>query len=165
MLSLICFLKLKRMQVNMKKFMQFLLFITLLFSSTFILAQSGSAVGKWKTIDDETGKEKSVVEIYKKDDGKYYGKIIKLFNPDKQDAVCDKCDEEDPRFNQKVLGMEILTEMELDEEDQEYEDGEILDPNNGKVYDCKLWVEDGKLQVRGYVLFFHRTQEWLPWTE
>lgn len=121
-----------------------------------------SIIGKWKTIDDETGNPKSIVEIFQKDDGKFYGKIIKLFRKEGEDPdpVCDKCDEEDARYNQKLIGMEIITELEKDD-DFEYEDGEILDPKNGKVYDCKLWVEDGKLQVRGYVLFFHRTQEWL----
>jgi uncharacterized protein (DUF2147 family) len=124
-----------------------------------------SITGKWKTIDDETGQPKSVVEIYQKDDGKYYGKIIKLFRKEGQDPdpVCDKCDEDDPRYNQKILGMEIITELEKDGD--EYEDGEILDPKKGKVYDCKLWVEDGKLQVRGYLFVFHRTQEWIKYTE
>ena len=56
--------------------------------------------------------------------------------------------------------MTIITDMEMD--GAEWEDGEILDPENGKVYDCKLWIEDGKLKVRGYVAFFYRTQTWFP---
>ncbi len=117
-----------------------------------------SIVGKWKTIDDETGKEKSIVEIYLKD-GKAFGKIIKLFREpnEDQDPICDLCT--DYRKDKKVLGMTIITDMVKD--DDEWEDGEILDPKNGKIYDCKLWVEDGKLQVRGYVAFFFRTQTWL----
>lgn len=92
-------------------------------------------------------------------DGKAYGKIVKLFRePDEdQDPICDDCT--DYRKNQKVLGMTIITDMVLD--DDEWEDGEILDPKNGKIYDCKLWVEDGKLMVRGYIAFFFRTQTWL----
>ena len=88
---------------------------------------------------------------------------MKLFRKpgEDPDPICDKCDEDDPRYNQKILGMTIITDMEFQEDDNEWEDGEIMDPKKGKVYDCKLWVEDGKLQVRGYVLFFHRTQEWL----
>lgn len=129
---------------------------------SFCFADDHPIVGKWKTIDEE-GKAKSVVEIYQKEDGKFYGKIVKIFREDKQDAVCTEVDEDDPRYNQKILGMEIITEMEKDE--NEYNDGQIFDPNKGKEYDCKLWVENGKLQVRGYVLFFHRTQEWLPYQE
>jgi len=55
--------------------------------------------------------------------------------------------------------MTIINDMVFD--DDEWEDGEILDPKKGKTYDCKLWVENGKLQVRGYIAFFYRTQEWL----
>ncbi len=143
----------------------FLTIVALAFSILSQAQDSKSIVGKWKTIDDETGKEKSVVEIFKKSDGKYYGKIIKLFRKagEDPDPVCDKCDEDDPRYMKKLVGMEILTGLEQDGD--EYDDGEILDPKKGKVYDCKLWVENGKLQVRGYLLFFHRTQEWLKYDE
>lgn len=118
--------------------------------------------GKWKTIDDETGKPKSIVEIYEKD-GKAYGKVIKLFREphEDQDPICDKCT--DDRKDKKVLGMEIIRAMEKD--DDEWEDGTIMDPKKGTVYDCKMWVEDGKLQVRGYIAFFFRTQTWLPYKE
>ncbi|MCB0729882.1 MAG: DUF2147 domain-containing protein [Ignavibacteriae bacterium] len=125
-------------------------------------AQHDEITGLWKTIDDETGQPKSVVKIYLKD-GKLFGDIVKLFRKpgEDPDPICDKCDDDDPRKDQKVLGMTIITDMEFQDGDNEWEDGEILDPKKGKVYDCKLWVENEKLQVRGYVLFFHRTQEWL----
>ena len=115
--------------------------------------------GKWKTIDDNTGKARSIVEITQKD-GKAFGTILKLFREPGEDLdpICDDCT--DYRKNKKVIGMTIITEMEKDGD--EWEDGEILDPENGKVYDCKLWVEDGKLKVRGYVVFFFRTQTWFP---
>jgi len=131
-------------------------------SSISTFAQHEEITGLWKTIDDETGRVKSVVKIYLKD-GKLFGDIVKLFRlPDEdQDPTCSKCDDDDSRKDQKILGMTIITDMELDVDDNEWEDGEILDPKKGKTYDCKLWVEDGKLQVRGYVLFFHRTQEWI----
>lgn len=120
-----------------------------------------SIFGKWKTIDDETGEAKSIVEIYEKE-GKAYGKIIQLFREPQldQDPSCSKCPDE--RKNQKVIGMEIIRDLELD--DDEWEDGTILDPKTGKVYDCKLWVDEdnpNKLQVRGYVAIFFRTQTWL----
>ncbi len=128
---------------------------TLFVSNTY----AQSIIGKWKTIDDETGKEKSIVEIYMKD-GKAFGKIIKLFRgpEEDQDPICDVCT--DYRKDKKIIGMTVVTDMVKDGD--EWDDGEILDPNNGKIYDCKLWLEDGKLQVRGYVAFFFRTQTWLP---
>ncbi|UXP33841.1 DUF2147 domain-containing protein [Reichenbachiella agarivorans] len=121
-----------------------------------------SIVGKWKTIDDESGKPKSVVEIFQKGD-KYYGKVIKLYRTsgEEQDPICVECSTKDDRYKQKVIGMEII--RDLIKSDNEYEDGTILDPENGKIYDCKLWVEDGKLQVRGYISFLFRTQTWLPY--
>lgn len=125
-----------------------------------------SVVGKWRTIDDETGKPKSVVEIYKKGDV-YEGKILKLFREphEEQDPICDDCDEDDPRYNQKVIGMVIIKDMKYYSEDEELNDGTILDPKDGTVYDCKIWLgEDGKLNVRGYVLFLFRTQTWEPYS-
>ena len=146
----------------MKKLLSLIAFLLFILSIS-LSAQHEEITGLWKTIDDEIpGRVKSVVKIYIKD-GKLYGDVVKLFRlpEEDQDPVCDKCDDDDPRKDQKVLGMTIITEMVLDEDDNEWEDGEILDPKKGKVYDCKLWVENNKLQVRGYVLFFHRTQEWL----
>ena len=139
-----------------------LTFICAVLFSVTINAQHEDITGLWKSIDDETGEPKSIVEIYI-ENGKLYGDIVKLFRKpgEDPDPVCDKCDEDDPRYNQKIIGMTIIKDMEYQKDDNEWEDGEILDPKKGKVYDCKLWVEDGKLQVRGYVLFFHRTQEWL----
>ena len=138
-----------------------LISIILLFVSMGIAAQS--VTGKWKTIDDETKRAKSIVEIYE-EDGKLYVKILELFRePDEDpDPICDLCDEDDDRKDQKVNGMVIIRDMEKD--DDEWEDGTILDPNNGKVYDCKLWVDEedpNLLNVRGYIAFFFRTQIWL----
>ncbi|MEN8192819.1 MAG: DUF2147 domain-containing protein [Bacteroidota bacterium] len=144
----------------------FLIVISMMFLSNVLFAQHEEITGLWKTIDDETGRVKSVVKIYLQD-GKLFGDIVKLFRLPEEDPdpICDECDEDDPRKDQKMLGMTIITDMELDEDDNEWEDGEILDPKKGKVYDCKLWVEDGKLQVRGYIAFFFRTQEWIRYEE
>jgi len=139
-----------------------ILLLVLMISTSTLFAQHEDITGLWKTIDDETNKPKSVVKIYIQD-GKLYGDVVKLFRKEGEDPdpICDKCDQDDPRYNQKILGMTIITDMEYQKDDNEWEDGEIMDPKKGKIYDCKLWVENGKLQVRGYVLFFHRTQEWL----
>ncbi len=122
--------------------------------------QSQEIIGKWKTIDDETGKQKSIVEIYVKE-GEVYGKILELFrSPEEdQDPYCDKC--EDDRKDQRVIGMEILRKMVKD--DDKWEDGEICDPKDGKIYDCKMWIDEDNpdvLNVRGYILFLYRTQQW-----
>jgi uncharacterized protein (DUF2147 family) len=137
------------------------LLLLVLLSSVDAIGQS--VLGKWKTIDDNTNKARSIVEIYEMD-GKVFGKVEKLFRePDEDpDPICEECDDSDDRKNQKVIGMEILRDME--KEGDEYEDGTILDPENGKVYDCKIWVDPdhpNKLNVRGYVAFFFRTQVWV----
>lgn len=116
--------------------------------------------GKWKSVDEETGEPRSVVDIYEKD-GKVYGKIIKLFrDPDQDpDPICDDCPEDDPRHNEKIIGMEIIKSLE--KEGNEYVDGTVLDPEKGKIYDCKIWLEEGKLKIRGYWGPFYRTQTWV----
>lgn len=128
----------------------------------FALAgQAQSIVGKWKTIDDETGKPKSVVEIVERN-GKYYGKVVRLFRTaaEDQDPVCDKCPTDDDRYKKKIIGMEILRNLIKD--DDEYSEGTIIDPNNGKIYRCKVWLEGNNLKLRGYLGPFFRTQTWLP---
>jgi uncharacterized protein (DUF2147 family) len=117
-----------------------------------------SIIGKWKTIDDETGEAKSIVEIYE-ESGKIYGKVLEILNPDKRDGICEKCN--DDRKDKPVLGMLIINGLEKD--DDEYRGGKILDPEKGKEYKCKLWLDaanQNKLYVRGYVAFFYRTQNW-----
>ena len=115
-----------------------------------------SIVGKWKTIDDKTGKVKSQVEIYQ-NGNQFFGKIIEITDPVKQEALCTECSGD--QNGKKILGMLIINN--LTKEDDEYGDGTILDPNNGKVYDCKVWLDEaGELQVRGYIGWFFRTQTW-----
>lgn len=127
------------------------------------MAQS-DVTGLWKTIDDETGEAKSVVSIYEKD-GKIYGKIVKLFRKpgEDPDPLCVKCPEDDPRFNQKIIGMEIISGLK--KEGNEYSGGTVLKPGDGDIYRCKIWAQDGKLMVRGYLGFFYRTQEWEKYSD
>ncbi|MFD1217183.1 MULTISPECIES: DUF2147 domain-containing protein [Microbulbifer] len=137
----------------MKLMKIFLIAFTSLLFAQFAFAD---VVGRWKTIDDETGQAKSIVEIYEKG-GKYYGRVVDLLTkPD--DTVCEACP--GPRKGQKIVGMDIITGMV--KKGDEYEGGQILDPVKGKIYDCKFWEEDGKLMVRGYLGFFYRTQSWYP---
>lgn len=139
--------------------MRTLLLLVLCFGLSSAFAQQ-TIFGRWKTIDDNTGKPRSIVEITERS-GKAYGRIVKLFRePDEEaDPICDECAPADDRYNKKVIGMEFIRGLVRDGDT--WEDGTILDPENGKVYDCKLWVEDGKLMVRGYVAFFYRTQVWV----
>ncbi len=121
---------------------------------------NAQVVGKWKTIDDETQKAKSIVELYEKN-GKLYGKVIELFREPQEDQnpKCLKCT--DDRKDQPVLGMIILRDLQL--KNGFYKDGTICDPKKGKVYNCELWLDPSdknKLQVRGYWGFLYRTQTW-----
>lgn len=140
------------------------IFILPLFFS-LISVQAQSVTGLWKTIDDETGKPRSIVQIEERD-GQIFGTIVRLFrSPDEeQDPVCKVCPGK--RKNQRIIGMEIISGLSYDQDDEEYGGGEILDPESGNVYDCKIWLsEDGTLKVRGYVMFLYRTQTWLPYAE
>lgn len=124
-------------------------------------AQSMSPVGTWNTIDDETKKPKSLVRITEKD-GVISGTVEKIVDPAKQDSKCDECSSDDPRKGKPVIGMTILTDLKK-ESDTVWSGGKILDPTNGKVYNAKVTVIDGgkKLEMRGSILFFGRTQTWI----
>lgn len=139
-----------------KKLLAFI-FIGVLFS-TLVHAQDG-VYGKWKTIDDNSDEAKSIIEIYEAD-GQMEGRVVKLFLEATvdQDPLCSKCDAEDVRFNKKIIGMRILKDMKKDGE--EYVGGTILDPESGRVYNCRLWLEGDTLKVRGYWGPFYRTQTW-----
>ncbi|MFT6865370.1 MAG: hypothetical protein ACJA08_000188 [Cyclobacteriaceae bacterium] len=122
-------------------------------------------MGKWKTIDDKSGEPRSIIEITKEGD-EYFGRVLNIYSkPDEDpDPICDLC--EDDRKNQKVIGMQVIREMKFNPKSKEYGEGTIIDPEDGNIYDCKLWVaEDGALKVRGYLYFFFRTQTWLPFDE
>ena len=140
----------------MKKLILFT-FVCLFFCAK-MFAQS--PIGKWETIDDETGKKKSVIEIFETN-GKIYGKVTKLFRTpsEDQDPICDKCT--DYRKNRKIIGMMVLTDMK--KSGNSWTDGKILDPKNGKIYSCTISMEGAtKLKVRGYIGFetIGRTQYW-----
>ncbi|MBZ9651104.1 DUF2147 domain-containing protein [Psychroflexus montanilacus] len=136
--------------------MKIILLSISLLSVNLILAQD--IFGDWKTVDDDSGVEKSIVEIYKEDD-QVFGKVKKILKEDERDRRCSKCEGE--QKDQKIEGMVILESLSKDGE--EYTDGRITDPENGKTYDAKIWLNDEDpniLMVRGYVSLFYRTQEW-----
>ena len=127
------------------------------------LAQS-TPVGVWKTIDDGTGKEKSLIRITDAG-GVLAGRIEKLLDPaTPQDALCKECSDE--RKDQPILGMTIIRNVRADDSDKGlWSGGDILDPNNGKVYRVRLKPIDGgaKMEVRGYIgaPLLGRTQTWI----
>ena len=137
--------------------------ITLAFLIAFSLvgfAQADKIVRKWKTIDDKDGSEKSIVLIFKATNGKYYGKIEKLFK--EPEKLCTEC--EGANKNQPILGMMIINN--LVEKDGKLTGGTILDPKNGKVYKCNISLEKGgeKLSVRGSLDkngWIGRSQTWI----
>jgi uncharacterized protein (DUF2147 family) len=125
-------------------------------------AQNNSPVGLWKTIDDSTGKPKSLVRITE-NNGVVSGKIEKLIREPSEDQnpVCDKCDGE--LKGKPVLGMTILNGLQKDGDS--YSGGTVLDPHNGKTYKAKITLKDDgkKLEMRGYIgaPLFGRTQTWI----
>ena len=117
--------------------------------------------GLWKTIDDNTKKEKSLVRIVETN-GVFSGKVEKIIDPDApKDATCKDCSDE--RKDKPVVGMTIIRNVKASADDKDtFEGGDILDPNNGKVYRVRLKPIDGgkTLEVRGYIGPFYRNQTW-----
>ena len=116
-------------------------------ATIFANAQVDKMLGYWASVDDETGKEESIFHIYKATDGKYYGKLVKLLNPDKKGAVCDKCTGAD-----KDKPLEGLILMKgLVEDGDILSGGKITQPKTGKVYYLKVSLDEktGKLKLRG----------------
>ncbi len=118
-----------------------------------------SPVGKWRTVDDKTGKVASEVELYEQG-GELTGKIIGL--PEPNDAqgkpkTCTKC--QGAEKDQPIVGLVIIKDLALSGD--RYKGGTILDPEDGKVYKAEVWSEEGKLKVRGYLGPFYKTQTWL----
>ena len=121
-----------------------------------------SPVGRWKTVDDATGKVKSIVVVWEKDT-RLYGKIEKLvdLDPNDPDPRCTRC--EGALKDRRLVGLRIL--WDLKKNGDEWSGGKILDPDNGRAYRCSMGVEIGgkKLKVRGFIglSLLGRTQHWL----
>jgi uncharacterized protein (DUF2147 family) len=135
--------------------------LALVLASIAVSAHAQSPAGLWRTIDDQSGKERSLVRITEAG-GVLSGKVEKLADPTKQDARCDECTDE--RKGKPVIGMTIIRNVKRSESGV-WEGGDILDPNNGKVYRVRLTpIEEGKkLQVRGFIgsPILGRTQTWV----
>lgn len=121
-------------------------------------AQTAGPSGRWKTIDDETGKVKSIVEITESN-GKLRGQVVEILHSDRgPDPTCDQC--KGANKDKPVKGMTILWDLARDGEG--WKGGNILDPSNGKTYKSKLQlIDDDKLGVSGCVAFICREQVWI----
>ena len=120
-----------------------------------------SPVGTWHTMDEKTGEIKSQIVISEAG-GVVSGKIDKVLRKDaKPDAVCDECS--DDRKGKPVVGLEIIRGAKKAADKTVWEDGKILDPENGKNYTLRLTPIEGgkKLEVRGSIGPFGRTQTWV----
>ena len=124
--------------------------------SLFSVMSFAQIEGKWKTIDDETGKPKSIVEIFKKSDGKYYGKVVQLLiKPENNNCV--KC--KDDRKNKPLLGLEIIRGLSKD--GNEFGGGTITNPKDGKSYKTEIVREDNTLKVKALIMgIAMKTQTW-----
>ncbi|WP_235914945.1 DUF2147 domain-containing protein [Flagellimonas ochracea] len=121
---------------------------------------SQTVFGKWKTIDDRTGIEKAIVEVYKKN-GLLEARVKEILEKGKEDAVCIKCEGE--LKDKPILGMKIISNFKKNG-DGEYKGNRLFDPEHAKTYRGKVWLDpdnENKLKVRGYLAFFYRTQTWL----
>ena len=134
--------------------------ITALTISGVVFAQM-SPVGTWSTIDDKTKEIKSEI-VVTESGGVLSGKVSKLLRKDAdQKAVCKECN--DDRKDKPIVGLEIIRGAKKTAEQDVWEGGKILDPENGKSYTLKLTPIEGgkKLEVRGSVFGIGRTQTWV----
>jgi uncharacterized protein (DUF2147 family) len=118
-----------------------------------------SLAGKWNTVDDKSGKVESQVQLYE-EGGKLFGKIVGLSEPNDDKGkpkTCTKCTGADK--DKPIVGLVII--KDLSASGDRYKGGTILDPADGKIYKAEVWVEDGKLKVRGYLGVFYKTQTWV----
>jgi uncharacterized protein (DUF2147 family) len=124
-------------------------------------AVSGSAspLGRWKTIDDATGKVKSIVAI-SEDDGNLSGTIVQLFDPPVSHPTCYLCTGQ--KKDLPLVGLQVLWGFRPD--GNSWTGGQVLDPETGKVYRASLALEDGGKQLRlhGYIgiPLLGRTEHW-----
>lgn len=124
------------------------------------VAAAPGPAGLWKTVDDKTGKPRGTVLIYEQK-GAFFGRITSAIDPEEARERCVPC--KDERKDQPVIGLLILRNMKR-RADGEYDGGDILDPDTGTVYRCKIRLAEGgkKLVVRGYIGFslLGRSQTW-----
>jgi uncharacterized protein (DUF2147 family) len=141
------------------------LFFFVLFSALATVstsAQTASPEGRWKTIDEDTGAEQSIIEIYADGDA-YRGKVASILTGD-DDALCTKCDGD--QKNEPIIGLVVIENLKADgDETASWNGGTILDPQSGNTYKLSAWYEQGNpdvLFIRGkHWTGLYRTQRWI----
>ncbi|MBN1119164.1 MAG: DUF2147 domain-containing protein [Bacteroidales bacterium] len=134
----------------------FIFLLTFLFALK-ISAQEESVLGVYYNTE-----KTSKIRIFKATNGKFYGKIEWMQNPEKKDVN----NPDDAKKTDPIMGMLIVKGFDYDAEEKQWNNGTIYDPDNGKTYDCFMWFEDGDseiLHVKGYIMgmkFAGREVEW-----
>ena len=131
-----------------------LLVISMAFAGTAnAQSKADKILGYYLTYDDETGAEKSQVQIFKSTNGKYYGKIVWLKETNKNGK--HKVDDKNPDAklqSRAIIGLEMLKGFKYNESDNEWNDGSIYNPASGKTYSCYINFESAnKIKIRGYI--------------
>jgi len=126
--------------------MKRLILMLIVLTSINAIAQLNAILGDWKTVDDKTGDNFSVVHIYKGSDGLYYGKIAEMLVGPK-DMVCEACEGADK--NAPLEGLVIIRGMKFNADKNQLEGGKVLEPETGKFYYGKIYPKDRKLVLRG----------------
>ena len=109
-------------------------------------------VGYYLTVDDQTGKDKSQVQIFKATTGNYYGKIVWLPEPSKNGKA--KVDQDNPDKalqSRPIIGLQLLKGFSFNEKTGEWDDGTIYNPTGGKTYNCFMKFDGNKLKIRGFI--------------
>ena len=142
------------MSIFFKQYFRWIIVVLLITQFGF----SQSVLGKWKTIDDISGKEKGIVEIYERN-GVFYARILEIFEVEHKNKKCTLCSGDDK--DKPLIGLIIIRGLRKDGD--EYNGGRVVDPKIGKYYKCYIKLEEkDKLKVRGYigVTLLGRTQYW-----
>ena len=139
-------------------------FALFLMVSIPVPGQVSTLLGDWITVDDKTGEQRSIVTLYKGQDGLYYGKISTMLMY--ADMRRDRCTGTD--HNAPIEGLVIIRGMKYNEKDNQLQEGRVLDPESGNFYYGKIYLKDGKLVLRGSIDkrgFLGRNQTWLRKTK
>lgn len=129
------------------------LFITVVaLAGAWVSFAAHPAIGFWKTIDDETGEAKSLVRIYEHE-GKVFGRVHQVLTDRTAKAKIDGAP--------LIEGLDIIKNLKP-AANGKLEGGKVLDPESGRTYSCQIWLEEGKLVMRGSLFGIGRKQIWLP---
>lgn len=137
------------------------LFLITVFMLSSVYAQEEKVKGIWYNTE-----KTSKIKIFKATNGKYYGKIVWMEEPEKKDIE----NPDDSKKDDPILGMMLIKDFSYDADKKQWTGGSIYDPGNGKTYDCYMWFDEGRaevLNVKGYVMgmkFAGRQVEWTKTT-